>query len=245
MFESSRQRKIIPAGEAKVLPAWTASHLEFDGRGDSADSGTRSEIELAHANIELALKASEARREELDLKQTALSQWENSLNQREAALASLEQEARDRAHREAHAQAFEQMSHEKSLLVRCADEWKIQMRSYHESLAQEVLDLSLALARRVVVDSVTLHESPAAALLAKVLPGSLLNKPFTVYVSEADQAALKSHHLKEITGELMQVQVDPELRFPGELRVEFEGGQIDLSLASRFEQLTRVLGRHA
>ncbi len=166
-------------------------------------------------------------------------------------IAAIEEQARqegyDAGHAEGHekglAEGREAAARETARLQNLADTFSTEVSKADESISEQVLDLSLDLARALLRTSLTINPElviPIVREAVRYLPA--LHQPAMLYLNPDDMVLVQDKIGDELTKTGWQIASDTQLE-PGSCRVDTAHNQIDASLATRWQRLTTALGK--
>jgi flagellar assembly protein FliH len=124
-----------------------------------------------------------------------------------------------------------------------ADSFMTELDRADETISQQVLDLTIDLARAVVKSALTIRPElilPIVREAVRYLPS--LQQPALLYLNPADVELVQTRMGNELTKMGWQLTDDPDLD-PGSCRAETPDTQIDSSLSTRWQRLTAALGK--
>jgi flagellar assembly protein FliH len=124
-----------------------------------------------------------------------------------------------------------------------ADSFMTELDRADETISQQVLDLTIDLARAVVKSALTIRPElilPIVREAVRYLPS--LQQPALLYLNPADVELVQTRMGNELTKMGWQLTDDPDLD-PGSCRAETPDTQIDSSLSTRWHRLTAALGK--
>jgi len=166
-------------------------------------------------------------------------------------IAAIEEQARqegyDAGHAEGHekglAEGREAVARETARLQNLADTFSTEVSKADESISEQVLDLSLDLARALLKTSLTINPElviPIVREAVRYLPA--LHQPAMLYLNPDDMVLVQDKIGDELTKTGWQIASDTQLE-PGSCRVDTAHNQIDASLSTRWQRLTTALGK--
>lgn len=125
-------------------------------------------------------------------------------------------------------------------LVTRMDEW---LTGAEKALAEEVLDLSLTIARQVVRDEVAADRRVLLAGIREVLAAlPTARAPSRMMLNPDDHALLLGDLQLELPADVWRMVADPSLE-PGGCKIETPATSVDISLATRWQNQLAVLRR--
>ncbi|MBU2640265.1 MAG: flagellar assembly protein FliH [Thiobacillus sp.] len=124
-----------------------------------------------------------------------------------------------------------------------AESFTAELDRADETISQQVLDLTLDLARAVVKSALAVRPElilPIVREAVRYLPS--LQQPALLYLNPGDVELVQTRMGNELTKMGWQLTEDPDLE-PGSCRAETPDTQIDSSLSTRWHRLTAALGK--
>ncbi len=166
-------------------------------------------------------------------------------------IAAIEEQARQEGYDAGHAEGREkgltegreEAARETARLRDLADTFSTEVKKADESISEQVLDLSLDLARALLKTSLTINPElviPIVREAVRYLPA--LHQPAMLYLNPSDMVLVQDKIGDELTKTGWQIASDTQLE-PGSCRVDTAHNQIDASLATRWQRLTTALGK--
>jgi flagellar assembly protein FliH len=134
---------------------------------------------------------------------------------------------------------------EAARLSSLADTFTTEVSKADETISQQVLDLSIDLARALLKSALAIRPElviPIVREAVRYLPA--LNQPAMLYLNPDDAVLVKDRIGDELEKMGWQLTGDAELE-PGSCRVETANNQIDSSLPTRWQRLTAALGKES
>jgi flagellar assembly protein FliH len=134
---------------------------------------------------------------------------------------------------------------ETARLQSLADTFSTEVSKADETISQQVLDLSIDLARALLKSALTIRPElviPIVKEAVRYLPA--LHQPAMLYLNPDDAVLVKDKMGDELTKMGWMLTDDAELE-PGSCRVETASNQIDASLPTRWQRLTAALGKES
>lgn len=177
-----------------------------------------------------------------------LMAWEEQLQQREARIAELEQQALHDAEQAGKQRGYEAgwdaAHHERVALIQAANSLTAEFEQFKTQLSEKLLDLAVLVAKKVVGDTIQLHPETAAAALQDILLSmnldaqglTLLAHPTTLQALEAQFGDQQELAGLKMVADSNQLQGGFVLRHPE--------GEVDASLQSRWLRAIEALNRH-
>lgn len=126
-----------------------------------------------------------------------------------------------------------------------ANAFSDELNAADESISQQVLELTLDLARAVLKTALTVRPElvlPIVKEAVHYLPA--LHQPALLYLNPDDSVLVQERMGDELAKRGWQLTGDPQLA-PGGCRVETASNQIDASLPTRWKRLTAALGKES
>lgn len=165
------------------------------------------------------------------------AQWEAKL---QAEVEGVRREAFQRGVEEGRRQAAGQLEGEFGRLSRAIEEaagYKARLRAQAE---RELVELALAIARRIVRRELHVDAEAVLGLAKAALEKASLREVAAVRLHPAHAAPVRAHLARIGAPQSIEVQEDPSLE-PGAVVVETSRGIIDASLQSQLEEIGRGL----
>ena len=156
-----------------------------------------------------------------------------------------QQEGYAMGHAEGLAKGREQATLEAARLSSLADMFSTEVGKADETISQQVLDLSIDLARALLKSALAIRPElviPIVKEAVRYLPA--LHQPALLYLNPDDAVLVKSRIGDELTKMGWQLTDDAQLE-PGSCRVETANNQIDASLPTRWQRLTAALSKNS
>lgn len=148
-------------------------------------------------------------------------------------------------HAEGLAEGRRQAAAEAARLRNLADTFSTEISKADETISQQVLDLSIDLARALLKSALAIRPElviPIVREAVRYLP--VLNQPAMLYLNPNDARLVKDHIGDELEKMGWQLTGDAQLE-PGSCRVETASNQIDASLPTRWQRLVAALGKES
>jgi flagellar assembly protein FliH len=118
-------------------------------------------------------------------------------------------------------------------------------RSAEASLAADVLDLALVVARQLVRHEVSADRTLVLNVIREAIAGlPTVRSPARIQLNPADLQVVSPLLSAELESEVWRFVADPALE-SGACRIETPASSLDLTLASRWQSVLRVLGRES
>ena len=146
---------------------------------------------------------------------------------------------------EGYAQGQQEAAREATRLSNLADTFSQELSKADETISQQVLDLSLDLARALLKSALAIRPElviPVVKEAVRYLP--VLHQPALLYLNPDDAVLVKERIGDELTKMGWQLTDDAQLE-PGSCRVETANNQIDASLPTRWQRLTAALSKNS
>jgi flagellar assembly protein FliH len=134
---------------------------------------------------------------------------------------------------------------EAARLSSLADTFTTEVSKADETISQQVLDLSIDLARALLKSALAIRPElviPIVREAVRYLPA--LNQPAMLYLNPDDAVLVKDRIGDELEKMGWQLTGDAQLEH-GSCRVETANNQIDSSLPTRWQRLTAALGKES
>ena len=146
-------------------------------------------------------------------------------------------------HAEGLAAGREEAAREAARLRGLAETFSVEVGKADETISQQVLDLSIDLARALLKSALAIRPElviPIVKEAVRYLPA--LHQPALLFLNPDDAVLVKDRIGDELTKMGWQLTDDVQLE-PGSCRVETANNQIDSSLPTRWKRLTAALGK--
>jgi flagellar assembly protein FliH len=168
-------------------------------------------------------------------------------------ITEIQEQARQEGYNTGHAEGVAQglaegraaAARETARLQSLADTFSTELGKADETISQQVLDLSIDLARALLKSALTIRPElviPIVKEAVRYLPA--LHQPAMLYLNSDDAVLIKDKMGDELTKMGWMLTDDAELE-PGSCRVETASNQIDASLPTRWQRLTAALGKES
>jgi flagellar assembly protein FliH len=253
--------RVISAEQARHFQAWHTREFSnpsapLRGMGllkrqqQIAKGNAQEESENAIDPVQAALLRMAQEREELDLRIAALRDWEQRLQQqqqaldiREAQIAQQEEQARlngeENGQRQGYAAGWAAAESERQQWLQLHDNLCTETQTLKQQLANQCLSLGVEIARKVLMDSVSLNEEAAANVLKKVheeMIDDLEKMTLFVHPEQMDRFRRQLPDLPHFAN--ARLVADASLH-PAGFRIQHSEGGLDCSLHKRWQ---RALG---
>ena len=155
------------------------------------------------------------------------------------------QEGYDAGHAEGIAEGRKEAARETARLRDLVDAFAAEINQADEAISQQVLDLSIDLARALFKSTLAVQPEriiPIVREAVRYLPA--FSQPAMLYLNPGDVALVQDGMGDELTKIGWQLTSDTQLE-PGSCRVETANNQIDASLPTRWQRLTAALGKES
>jgi flagellar assembly protein FliH len=143
------------------------------------------------------------------------------------------------------AEGREEAARETARLHSLANTFSTEVSRADETISQQVLDLSIDLARALLKSALTIRPElviPIVKEAVRYLPA--LQQPAMLYLNPNDAILVHARIGDELTKLGWHLTDDTQLE-PGSCRVETANNQIDASLPTRWQRLTAALGKNS
>lgn len=153
------------------------------------------------------------------------------------------QEGYAMGHAEGRAEGLREAACETARLRDLADRFASAIRQADDAISQQVLDLSLDLARTVLKSALAVRPElvlPIVREAVRYLPG--VQQPALLYLHPDDAVLVRARMGDELGKIGWQLAEDPLLE-PGSCRVDTPSNQIDATLSTRWQRLAAALGK--
>lgn len=166
-------------------------------------------------------------------------------------ISAIEEQARQEGYEAGHAEGLEKgmqegramALEETGRLHRLADAFAAELGTADEAISQQILDLSLDLARAMLKSALAIQPElviPIVREAVRYLP--VLQQPALLYLHPGDIDLIQARMGDELTKTGWQLTGDPQLE-AGSCRVETASNQIDATLGTRWQRLTAALSK--
>jgi flagellar assembly protein FliH len=166
-------------------------------------------------------------------------------------ITAIQEQARQEGYHAGHAEGVaeglaegrEAAALEAARLRGLADTFSTEISKADETISQQVLDLSIDLARALLKSALTIRPElviPIVKEAVRYLP--VLHQPALLFLNPDDAVLVKDRIGDELTKMGWQLTDDAQLE-PGSCRVETANNQIDASLPTRWQRLAAALGK--
>jgi flagellar assembly protein FliH len=166
-------------------------------------------------------------------------------------ISEIEEQARQEGYSAGHAEGLAQglakgreiAAREAARLSGLADTFSTEVAKADETISQQVLDLSLDLARALLKSALAIRPElviPIVKEAVRYLPA--IHQPALLYLNPDDAVLVKDRIGDELGKMGWQLTDDAQLE-PGSCRVETANNQIDASLPTRWQRLTAALSK--
>lgn len=164
-------------------------------------------------------------------------------------ISAIQEQARQEGYQAGHAEGYahgqQKAALEASRLRKLADAFTTQVGQADERISQQVLDLSIDLARAILKTALTVHPElviPIVKEAVRYLPA--MQQPALLFLNPDDAALVKDRIGDELDKLGWQVADDAHL-VRGGCRVETANNQIDASLPTRWQRLAASLSKES
>jgi flagellar assembly protein FliH len=164
-------------------------------------------------------------------------------------VSAIQEQARQEGFHAGHAEGLvagrEEAAREAARLRGLADTFSTEVGRADEAISQQVLDLSLDLARALLKSALTIRPElviPIVKEAVRYLPA--LHQPAMLYLNPDDAVMVRETMGDELT-KMGWLLTDDAALEPGGCRVETASNQIDASLPTRWQRLTAALGKES
>jgi flagellar assembly protein FliH len=143
------------------------------------------------------------------------------------------------------AEGREDAALEAARLAGLAETFALEVGQADEAISQQVLDLSIDLARALLKSALAIRPElviPIVREAVRYLPA--LHQPALLFLNPDDAVLVKERIGDELTKMGWQLADDVQLE-PGSCRVETASNQIDASLPTRWQRLTAALSKQS
>ena len=164
-------------------------------------------------------------------------------------ITAIQEQARQEGYHAGHAEGLaagrEEAAREADRLRDLASTFSVEIGKADETISQQVLDLSVDLARALLKSALAIRPElviPIVKEAVRYLPA--LHQPALLFLNPDDAVQVKNRIGDELTKMGWQLADDVQLE-PGSCRVETASNQIDASLPTRWQRLTAALGKNS
>ena len=164
-------------------------------------------------------------------------------------VTAIQEQARQEGYQAGHAEGLaagrEEAAREAARLHDLAGTFSAEVGKADEAISQQVLDLSIDLARALLKSALAIRPElviPVVKEAVRYLPA--LHQPALLFLNPADAVLVRERIGDELEKMGWQLADDDALE-PGGCRVETASNQIDASLPTRWQRLTAALGRQS
>ena len=164
-------------------------------------------------------------------------------------ITAIQEQARQEGYHAGHAEGLaagrEEAAREADRLRDLASTFSVEVGQADETISQQVLDLSVDLARAMLKSTLAIRPElviPIVKEAVRYLPA--LHQPALLFLNPDDAVLVKDRIGDELTKMGWQIADDVQLE-PGSCRVETANNQIDASLPTRWQRLTAALSKNS
>jgi flagellar assembly protein FliH len=164
-------------------------------------------------------------------------------------ITAIQEQARQEGYHAGRAEGLaagrEEAAEEATRLRTLADTFSTELGKADETISQQVLDLSIDLARALLKSALAIRPElviPIVKEAVRYLPA--LHQPALLFLNPGDGVLVRDRIGDELTKMGWQLADDAALE-PGGCRVETASNQIDASLPTRWQRLTAALSKHS
>ena len=164
-------------------------------------------------------------------------------------ISAIQEQARQEGYQAGHAEGYahgqQAAALETARLHSLADTFATEVSQADEIISQQVLDLSIDLARAILKTALEVHPElviPIVKEAVRYLPA--IQQPALLFLHPDDAVLVNDRIGIELTKMGWQIADDAQLR-PGSCRVETANNQIDASLPTRWQRLAASLGKES
>lgn len=164
-------------------------------------------------------------------------------------ITAIQEQARQEGYQAGHAEGLaagrEEAAREAARLHDLANTFSAEVAQADEIISQQILDLSIDLARALLKSALTIRPElviPIVKEAVRYLP--VLHQPALLFLNPADALLVKERIGDELEKMGWQLADDGQLE-PGGCRVETASNQIDASLPTRWQRLTAALSKNS
>ncbi|MHB1077018.1 flagellar assembly protein FliH [Thiobacillus sp.] len=164
-------------------------------------------------------------------------------------ITAIQEQARQEGYQAGHAEGLaagrEEAAREAARLHDLANTFSTEVAQADETISQQVLDLSVDLARALLKSALAIRPElviPIVKEAVRYLPA--LHQPALLFLNPSDALLVKERIGDELEKMGWQLADDGQLE-PGGCRVETASNQIDASLPTRWQRLTAALSKNS
>jgi len=164
-------------------------------------------------------------------------------------ITDIQEQARQEGYHAGHAEGLaagrEEAAREAARLRDLANAFSVEVAQADETISQQVLDLSVDLARAMLKSALAIRPElviPIVKEAVRYLPA--LHQPALLFLNPGDAVLVKDRIGDELGKMGWQLTDDVQLE-PGSCRVETANNQIDASLPTRWQRLTAALSKNS
>ena len=164
-------------------------------------------------------------------------------------ITAIQEQARQEGYHAGHAEGLaagrEEAAREAARLRDLASTFSVEVGKADETISQQVLDLSVDLARALLKSALAIRPElviPIVKEAVRYLPA--LHQPALLFLNPDDAVLVKDRIGDELTKMGWLLADDVQLE-PGSCRVETASNQIDASLPTRWQRLTAALSKNS
>jgi flagellar assembly protein FliH len=164
-------------------------------------------------------------------------------------ISAIQEQARQEGYQAGHADGYADGQHAAALeaarLSSLADTFAAEVGQADEIISQQVLDLSVDLARAILKTALDVRPElviPIVKEAVRYLPA--IQQPALLFLHPDDAVLVNDRIGVELTKMGWQIADDAQLQ-PGSCRVETANNQIDASLPTRWQRLAASLGKES
>ena len=164
-------------------------------------------------------------------------------------ITAIQEQARQEGYHAGHAEGLaagrEEAAREAARLRSLADTFSTEVGKADETISQQVLDLSIDLARALLKSALAIRPElviPIVREAVRYLPA--LHQPALLFLNPDDAVLVRDRIGDELTKMGWQLADDAQLEH-GSCRVETASNQIDASLTTRWQRLTAALSKQS
>jgi flagellar assembly protein FliH len=158
-------------------------------------------------------------------------------------IEKLQQQARDEGHAAGYNEGKARAAAEANQLHQILSGLQQELDRFDETVTQEVLALAIDLARQILCQALRVRPElivPVVEKALRCLPQ--FNQPAHVLVHPEDASIIRAHMGERLEHAEWKIVEDPQIARGG-CRIETANGQIDATLATRWQQVLAALGQ--
>lgn len=176
-----------------------------------------------------------------------LLQWESEIEKRLTQVKKIEEEARklaiEQGFEQGYAEGTSLAKNETEILNHLATQLSQEFITIKTRLADEIIELSMHIAKRILMDEISHKPESVCHALLKTLENLPLTPDKITILSHPDTlSVLQKHPIQHPLFESIQWQTQTH-QTPGGFIIRFDGGEIDATLSTRWKRVVEQLGQ--